>query len=120
MRAQQGQRETVSDLDVAIEQAHQHPAADLRRACRVAAMVDADASVVGDGAFTLGEVGEALQRQRAEVGALLLEHGLYLTLGTAMDARRGPLGFPLFQERVLLVDGLEAAALERGALGMLD
>jgi hypothetical protein len=30
-----------------------------------------------------------------------------------------PIGFPLFEEGVLLLDGLEAVALERGALGAL-
>ena len=37
-----------------------------------------------------------------------------------MDTRRRPLGFPLFQEGVLLVDGLEAAALQHRVLGVLD
>ena len=38
----------------------------------------------------------------------------------AVDARCSPPGFPLFEEAVLLLDGLEAAALERSALGVLD
>jgi hypothetical protein len=120
VRAQQGLGVAIADLDVSIEQAHQHAAADLRRTRRVAAVIDADARVVGDGAFALGEVAEALQRQRAQVGALLLEHALDLAAGRAVDARRCPPGFPQLQESVLLVDGLEAAALERRALGVLD
>ena len=76
--------------------------------------------IVGDGALALGVIAEALQRQRLEVGALLLEHGLDLAPGAAVDARRRPPGFPLLQEGVLLFDGLEAAALERGALRVLN
>ena len=76
--------------------------------------------IVGDGALALGVIAEALQRQRLEVGALLLEHGLDLAPGAAVDARRRPPSFPLLQEGVLLFDGLEAAGLERGALRVLN
>lgn len=81
----------ITDLDMTIEQAHQQAGADPRRSRRITAMVDAHAGVVGNGAFALGEVGEALRRQRAEMGALVLEHGLDLPFGAAMDARCGPL-----------------------------
>ena len=37
-----------------------------------------------------------------------------------MNAGCSPADFPLIEEGVLLFDGLEPAALERGALGVLD
>jgi hypothetical protein len=76
----------VADFDLVLVQTHQHAAADQRRARRIAAVIDADASVVGDGALALGEVAKSLQRQRLEVGALLLEHGFDLAPGAAVDA----------------------------------
>ena len=111
---------TVADFDLLRVQAHQYGAADERRPRRIAAVIDADAGVVGDGALALGVVAEPFQRQRFQVGALLLEHGLDLAPGTAVDARRGPPGLPLFEEGILFFDGLETLALERGALRVLD
>ena len=54
--AQQRLRLEVADLDAVLEHAHQHPAADGRRPRGVAAVVDAHAAVVADGALRLGEV----------------------------------------------------------------
>ena len=118
--AQQGLCLQVADLDAALEHAHQHPAADGRRACGVAAVVDAHAAVVADGALGLGEVLHPQQGQGLQVGLLFLEHGLHLAAFAAVDARGRPLGLPVLQEGVLLFDRLEAPALQRRGLGVAD
>lgn len=77
-------------------------------------------AVVADRALHLGEVRHAGDRQRLQVCALLLEHGLHLAAFGTVDARGCPLHFPVFQEGVLLLDTLEAPALERCGQGVAD
>ena len=120
MGTQQRLRLEVADLDAVFEHTHQHPAADRRRACGVAAVLHAHATVVADRSLRLAEVLHARQRQRLQMGLLLLEHRLHLATRAAVDARGGPGDLPVLQERVLLVDGLEAPSLERGGLGVAD
>jgi hypothetical protein len=101
MGAQQRLRLEVANLDAVLEHAHEHPAADGRRASGVAAVLDTHARVVADSALRLGEVLPTHQRQRLQVGLLFFEHGLHLPVLAALDARGGPLRLPGLEEGVL-------------------
>jgi hypothetical protein len=118
--AQQGMGAQIPHLDALLEQAHQHLGANGRRTRRVAAVVDAHTAVVADRALHLGEVLHARGRQRLQVGAFLLEHGLHLAALGPMDTRGRPLRFPVLQESVLLLDGLKAPALQGRGLRVAD
>ena len=78
MDAQQLLAAPVTNLDAMLKQAHQHDRTYGGRAGGVAAVVDAHATVVIDGALFLGEELHARQGQRLQVDALLLEHCLHL------------------------------------------
>lgn len=119
MGAQQGLRLTIADLEVMLEHAHQYAATDARRTGRIAAVVDPYASVVVDGTLGFDEILEALQWQRLQERTFLLKHGFDLAFRAAVNALRRPVGFPMFEEVVLLLDRGETPALERRTLGML-
>ena len=120
VRAQQRLRAAVADLHQVFVQPHQHLLADGRRARGVVAVVHPHGGVVAHGAHQIAERREAQRRQRRQCCALLLEHGLHLALLPAVDARGGPAQLPVLQEVVLRPQRVEAPALERGGLGVLD
>jgi hypothetical protein len=65
---QQGFGLEVANLDAVLEDAHQHQGANGGRACGVAAVVNAHAGVVVDGALGLGEILHAHDGQGLQVG----------------------------------------------------
>jgi hypothetical protein len=67
-------------------------------------MVDTYAGIVVNGAFAFGKILETLQWQWFECRPFLLKHGFDLTPGASVNALRRPLGFPVFQEFVLLLN----------------
>ena len=118
--AQQGGAADVTDLDALGVDAHQYLGADGRRARGVAAVIHPHAAVVAYGAHRLVEILHAQQRQRLEVGALLLEHGLHLAPLGAVNALGCPVLLPVRQELVLGLDGFESPALQGRGLGVAD
>ena len=110
----------VANLDAVLEDAHQNQGADGGRACCVAAVVNAHAGVVIDGALGLGEILHTEDGKCLQVGLLFFEHGLHLAALTAVDTGGGPGHFPVLQKVVLLFDGFKAPALEGGRLGVAD
>lgn len=120
MAAQQGLRLEIADFQATRKQAHQNPTANGRWTGSVAAMGDAHARVVVDGVLALGKVLHAQYGQGQEMGFLFLEHGLHLAAFVAMDTLRGPLGFPVFEVLVLLLNRLESTPLQGGGLCVAD
>ena len=78
VRAQQGLGLQITDLQAALEDAHQHLGANGRRPRGVAAMGHAHAAVVAHGALLVTEVRHGQRGQGLQVGPLFFEHGLYL------------------------------------------
>src|ERR1039458_9764889 len=74
------------------------------------------AAVEMDGAFSVLVIAEGLDRQRQQGGSFFGEHGRDLPLGGAMDARVGPVRFPILQVGLRLLRAFEAQALQRGLL----
>ena len=120
MTADEGQGLCVADLDLVGVDAHEYARTDRRRARRIPRARDLHRGVVLHCAGALAEVPEGCERQGLEIRPLLLEHLLDLALGAAVDALRSPRLLPVRKERVLVVQGLEAPALQGGRLGMLD
>ena len=110
----------IEDLDLAVVDAHRDLAVERRRQGRVVGAVHLHEPGIIDGALALLEEAEARGGQRLEVRPLLAEHLEHLALLAAVDARRRPALLPVREPRVLRLDGLEAPALERRGLGMLD
>ena len=65
-------------------------------------------------------VAERFQRQPLQEGLFLGEHGSDLPLGSAMDARVGPVLFPVIEIRLRLFQALELLALQRCFLCVAD
>src|SRR6185437_6497337 len=63
---------------------------------------------------------EWLQRQWQQRRLLFGEHGGYLALGGAMDARVGPLSFPVIEIGLGLLQALKAQAFQGCVLGVPD
>lgn len=120
MAADQRQRVQVADLDLVLIEADQHLGADRGRARGIPGAVNLNGGVVLHRARALLEVAEALDRQRLEVGALLLEHLLDLALGPAVNALGRPLLFPMHEKGVLRLDRFEAPPRQSRGLGVLD
>jgi hypothetical protein len=118
--AQQGLGLQITDLQAMLEDAHQHFGANGGWTCGIAAMGHPHAAVVTHGALLVSEVGHGQQRQALQMRPLLLKHGLHLAALGAVDARGRPLGLPVLEVSVLLLDGLKALALEGRGLGMAD
>ncbi len=78
------------------------------------------AAVVTHGALLVAEVGHGQRGQGLQLSALFFEHGLHLAALRAVDARGRPLGLPVFEVGVLLLNGLEALALQGRCLGVAN
>lgn len=86
----------------------------------VAEEITKDSEYAGTLAGLLLEEAEPLERQRPQVRFFLEEHLHHLALLATVDAWGRPALLPVRKPRVLLLDGLELAALQRGGLGMFD
>src|SRR5580700_6347481 len=97
---------------------HTDPAADPPWRRTVVSRFDFDAAVQVYGAFPELVIAEGLDGQRQQGRPLFGEHGRDLPLSGAMDARVGPVGFPIVQVGLRLLQAFETQALERGLLRM--
>jgi hypothetical protein len=68
--------------------------------------------------FAILVIAEGLDGQRKQGRPLLGEHGRYLPLGGAVDARVGPACFPMVQVGLCLLRAFETHALQRCLLRM--
>src|SRR5271156_5246138 len=110
----------VKDLKVVLVQAHRDDVARRGRYGGIVRAQDLHQAAVIDGVRGFAEVAEAHRRQRLERRLLLSEHREHLAFLAAVDARRRPALLPVREPRILLLDRVELAALERGGLGVLD
>src|SRR5436190_13029559 len=97
-----------SDIHVATEEMMRH---------RVVGAGDFDVAVGMDAARAALEERERLGRQRTEGGLFnFKEVAPHLASGRTVDAESGDGAIPVLQERILLVEAVEAATLERVVL----
>jgi hypothetical protein len=94
--------------------------ADPTRWRTVVSRLNLDIAIQMHRAFALLVIAERLQRQRLQNGLLFGEHRCYLPLCPPMDARIGPVLFPVVQIRLRLFQALESLALQRCILRMAD
>src|SRR5215469_9417783 len=99
---------------------HFDRAADPTRGCTVISGLHFDATIGMDRAFPELVVTERLQRQGQQGWFFFPEHGRHLPLGRAVDAGISPVGFPLIEISLRLLQTFKALALERRFLGMAN
>ena len=99
-----------------IKQAHVHHvplhidlATDPARRRTIIGRFNFNTTIDMDRALSVLVIAERLQRQRLQVGLLFGEHRRHLPLGAAMDARVGPVLFPVIQICLRLFQALEAS-----------
>ena len=97
---------------------HTDPPADPARRRAVVSRFDFHAAVQVYRAFPVLVIAEGLDGQRQQGRPLFGEHGRDLPFGGAMDARVGPVRFPMVQVGLRLLQAFEAHALQRGLLRM--
>jgi hypothetical protein len=106
--AQQQAGRRIEEADVLVVPLHTDGAADPAGRRGVVRAADLDEAVEVDGALGEGVVAKGLDRQRAQVRALVGEGGPDLALGGAVDAGVGPALVPVIEPRLRLVERLEA------------
>ena len=99
---------------------HFNRAADPTRWCTVISSLHFHATIWMHRAIAELVITERLQRQWQKRWFFLHEHGRYLPLGRAVDAGIGPVGFPLIEVRLCLLQTFKALALEWRFLGVTD
>ena len=97
--------------DVAVP-LHFHTAADPAWRRAVVSGIDFDAAIQVYAPVAKLIQAEWLQRQWQQRRLLFGEHGCYLALGGAVDARVGPLSFPVIEIGLRLFQALKAQALQ--------
>src|SRR5215472_11144587 len=106
-----------------IEQAHEHGvplhidlSADPARGRTIVGSIDFNAAIEMDGSLSVLVITERLERKHLEGWLLFREHGRHLPLGPTVDARVGPVLFPVVQISLCLFQALETLALQRRLL----
>ena len=100
--------------------AHRDLAVRRRRPRAIVGTIGLDAASVIHGSGDLAEEAQALERKCAKVRTLLGEHRQHLALLAPVDARGRPALLPVREPCILLLDGVEPAALQGRSLRVLD
>jgi len=116
---------TQQNAGARIEQAHVHRiplhidlAADPSRRRSVVSSFHFHTAIQMNSPLSVLVIAERLQRQLLQDGFFFGEHGRHLPLRAAMDARVGPVFFPVIEIRLCLFQSLEALAFQRRLLRM--
>src|SRR5947207_13312759 len=91
---------------------HTDSSADPARRCAVVSRLNLYAAIQVHGTLTVLVITEGFDGQRQQGRSLFGEHGCNLPLGSAMDARVGPVPFPLVQIALRLLRAFEAHSLQ--------
>jgi len=118
--AQQLPGARVEDAHVEVVPLHGHALTDPAGWHAVIRGLDFHAAIEVDAPHAVAVVAKGLQRQRAQMRALLRKHRTHLALGRAMDARVRPARVPLIEVRLRGLHRLEAHPTQRGLLRVPD
>ena len=120
MLAQQLARLGVEQADMRSSHCTGTSSSDPARRRAVVGRLDFHAAIQMHLALAILVIAERFQRQRQQRGFFFGEHGRYLPLGGAVNARVGPALFPVVQVGLGFLQTFEALSLERRLLGMAD